>query len=48
MEYNKINILYLALREKEFFRLPWTFFPKVFARGSITSRCSGKWTRTQA
>ena len=24
----------------------WTFFRTVFARGSITSRCSGKWTRT--
>ena len=48
MEYNKLNNFYLALTDKEFFRLPLNFFRTVFARGSITSWSLGKWTRTQA
>ena len=43
MEYNKLNVFYLALREKRML----SFLSKVFARGSITSPFSGKWARTQ-
>ena len=39
MEYNKLSIFYLALTEKECFRLP---FELSFKRFSITGRCSGK------
>ena len=36
MEYNKLSIFYLALTEKECFRIP---FELSFKRLSITSRC---------
>ena len=50
MEYNKLNIFYLALTEKKYFifRFPYELcFERISLKGSITSQCSGKWAHSQ-
>ena len=49
MEYNKLNIFYLALTEKECFRLPFELSLEwVSLKAQLPAGFFGKWAHTQA